>query len=253
MGDLARVVDHVAGDDRLFAPGRHMHAHVARRVSRRGQQRHVLVDLPSAGNQVRKARVEDRLHGIFDHRASVVGGLLAPVFPLRFGVEVAGGGEGGLPAAIDQARVPADVVHVHVRAEHRVHAVRVEAGRLEVVQEARLHAVPARIAAHFAVADASVDDDGAALGLHDQAVERHQQPAVAHEGAQPVDGGDVLRIGLGQDVVADARGLELHHPRDAHVADQPTQWLGLGRHGAVPRRRRRERIEALRSRTARLL
>lgn len=94
----------------------------------------------------------------------------------------------------------------------------------KIGEEGRLHPVPARIVAFLAVANAGIDDDRLPAGLDHEAVEReHEALVLFDEGADPVDGADVLGIGLRQDIVADARGSEFHNPGDGDVANLPAQ------------------------------
>ena len=85
---------------------------------------------------------------------------------LGFRHNVAGVGEGGDPAAIEQLGVPADVIDMQMGAEHVVHIFRLHAGCGEALQIGGVEHVEAvRARAVFAVAAAGIDQDGVVLGF----------------------------------------------------------------------------------------
>lgn len=89
---------------------------------------------------------------------------------------MAGVAEGRHPLTVDQPGVPADVVTVHVGAHHEVDVVRVHPGGGEVVQEVGAQHVERRVAGPLlVVADAGVDQDGAALAAQHPGPHRRDQ------------------------------------------------------------------------------
>jgi hypothetical protein len=118
-----------------------------------------------------------------------------PVFPLRAREEVARGGEGRHPSTVLSARVPADVVHVQVGADHEVLALRrhprPRAGR-RGSPCAACEREPA--AAVLVVADAGVDEGRVVRRADYEGVHALQEAATLVEetglepGAVPLDG-----------------------------------------------------------------
>ena len=60
-------------------------------------------------------------------------GLRAPVLELDAAEQVARVREGWDPLPGDQHRVPADVIDVQVRAQHRIHGLAPKAGRSQIL------------------------------------------------------------------------------------------------------------------------
>ncbi len=229
MGDLAGVVDHVAGDHRLLASGGDVNAHMTRRVARGGLEPNLVVDAVVLGHQHRLACIEDGLDRVLDDWPVLL--LLdAPVVPLRLGKEVVGVLEGGHPAVIDQARVPAHVIDVQVGAHHLVHPLKGEAGGGEVVEKTPLHPVPSRIGALLAVADAGVHHQGFATRLNNQRVNAQHQPLpIIDEWLDPRQPVHLLRGRLRQQVRPQRGGGQLHDLGDLHIANPPLQHATLHR------------------------
>ena len=186
MGELARVVRHVASDEGLLALGADANAHMARRVAMRGHEIHFLAEAVRGFDELRQAGVEDRLHGIGEHQ------LLDPVpterrrhafAPLpevifRPVEEIAGVREGRPPLAIDQHGVPPDVIDMQVRAEDGVDRVRGEALVGKLLEEAGAQHVKRRTETLLVVAGAGVDDDALRRRLDDERVDARDRLAI---------------------------------------------------------------------------
>ena len=180
--ELHRVVHEVAGDQRRRAARRQPHAAVAGRVAGRRHQRHAGRDLGVDVDEVDEPGRHDRLDGVEELGRVVV--RLGPVPVLGPGDAVAALRERRLPLAVDERRVPADVVDVEVRAHHGVDRQRIEPGLAEAVEERQLQVVPRRDVALLVVADARVDHDRLAAGLDDEGLDpREQHPVVVDERA----------------------------------------------------------------------
>jgi hypothetical protein len=117
------------------------------------------------------AVLEDVLVAAAQDRAVVVGRV--PEVEVPLGHQVGGVREGGHPGAAVEAGVPADVVDVQVRVDHQVDVAGLHAGRGEVVQEAGVEAAPHRgVGPVLVVADAGVDEDGAAPAAQQPGLDR---------------------------------------------------------------------------------
>src|SRR4029434_3297194 len=68
-----------------------------------------------------------------------------PVLPFLAGEEVAGPRKGGHPPPVLERVLPADMVHMKMRAQHEVDGLRREAGRAQSLEKIRLQHVPRRI------------------------------------------------------------------------------------------------------------
>ena len=153
------------------------------------------------------------------------------MLPLRAREQVAGLREGGAPGPVDQARVPAHVIHVQVRADHRVDALGREAERVKIFQEGPLAPVPGGDGALLVVSHAGVHQDAAVAALDDERVDAGQrEPVLRDVGAQPRDLGELAGGGVGQDE-ADVRRLQLLQAGDPDVADLPLKCF---RHAGSP-------------------
>jgi hypothetical protein len=111
-------------------------------------------------------------------RVGAAGVEVAPVVVLALCHDVLGIRKCRDPAAIDQARVPADMVPVQVRAHNVIDFFRLHPEPRQIVDERGAHAVELRPARAFlVVADAGVDQDRVPAGAHDEAVKAEDQPA----------------------------------------------------------------------------
>lgn len=214
---------------------------------------------------------EQGLPGAVDGRHAVlvdqaVGGLPAVAVPLGGAVvgvvggrdEVRGVGEAGHPLAARVDRVPAHVIHVQMRVDHEIDALRghprlAEQGEQPAAPPVeRPHAGPVTIVAH-----PRVDHDGLPAAPQHPGLQRHHGPVL---GPPPVVGHQPLGVLLPQPGGSrgehlggrQVRALPLHHPDDldltepdvldprvAHAAD-PTDGTGAhrGRHVRSPAVRR---------------
>jgi hypothetical protein len=150
----------------------------------------------------------------------------SPVFEVEPRHEIAGAGERGHPVAVDQLRVPADVIDVEVRADHIVDFIGREIERGQMCDERRVEVVEVghRRTEVLAVTDARVDDDAQAVDRDEQGLHDHPESAVVGEiWLQPV----AIRLecvdGLTQERLAGEDQLGFGHHRDRRVADFPTQ------------------------------
>src|SRR5713226_9477795 len=101
---------------------------------------------------------------------------ILPMVVFALGHDVFGVGEGGDPAAVDQPRVPADMVPVQMRAHDEVDLFRLYPEPAEVVDERALHAVELRPRRAFlVVADARIDEDRMTPRAHHEAVKAEDQ------------------------------------------------------------------------------
>ena len=93
-----------------------------------------------------------------------------PELPLRAVEQILGVGEGRNPLAVVQPRIPADVVHVHMRTEDVIDLRGVHASGSEPVEIVRTHMVPQGNVAGAVVADAGIDEDSVVRGAHYEGV-----------------------------------------------------------------------------------
>jgi len=217
----------VAGEDRLAVSRRETHGDVAGGVARRGLEAKPRSDLVVLVDERGPAGLDHRQHTVGDaaRRLPPLLALPLPELPLLAVDHVAGAGERRHPAPALEPRVPADVVHVQVRAHDRVDLLGRDARRREVIEPRALPVVPERrLVALLAVADAGVDEDRAPRHPHHPRLDARAEIAgslVEEVGLEPgVMAGDRLGRGLRQHV---GRGIErapdLHHPRDADLAE----------------------------------
>ncbi len=129
---LTRVVDEVAGDERLLALRRDAHARVAGGVSRRRHEAHLVADARSAvsppGRPDPRREPAGRNRRTRGDRRSRGGSASHARARAASRHQVAGAREGRHPALADERRVPADVVDVQVRAQHGIDRVGRETG-----------------------------------------------------------------------------------------------------------------------------
>ena len=182
------------------------------------------------------AGLDDRQHRIVER--AVVDALLGlalvlPVRVLALGEEIARVGKGRHPAAILELGVPAHVIDMQVRAHHEVDRLGRTAASLQAIEERRVELVPGRVVALLVVAEAGIDQDGVAAGLHDPGVHGADEAVGArfdmighHPDLLGVEG---LLVELGEHAVGPkARGAELLDFLDGGATDL------ANRHGAAP-------------------
>jgi hypothetical protein len=99
-------------------------------------------------HEIGESVLEDRAHGITDDVFPGLGRFRRPVLPLGAREQVAGVRKGRDPPAILETRIPADVIHVHVRAEHAIDRLGGIAGLGKLLEERPLEPVPERDPPH---------------------------------------------------------------------------------------------------------
>ena len=215
LGTLHRVMHQVAGDDGVLALRADAHAHVPGRVARRRLQPDLVAQAMIGLDEVREARVEDGPDGVAEDFAVRVVPRRAPVRPLRPAKEIARPGEGRDPAAVDQHRVPADVIDVEMGADDEVERLARETRPREVLEKRTVELVPERVRPGLVVADAGVDDDR---------VHRGEEPSLGVGEARPEPTGmglEALGRRLPEEEGRRHGSLHLDHAGDPHVADRP--------------------------------
>ena len=151
---------------------------------------------------------------------------IGEVREFRAAEEVGRAGKRGAPAAVDEHRVPTDVVGVEVGAEDGVDAVAVEARGFEIVQEGQLEVAPEFDGKRFVVADAGIYDDAAAFGFDDEGLDGGDGLAFGRDEMRekPGDLAAIFGGGFGNDE-AESGGLEFDDAGDADGADLPVQEI----------------------------
>ena len=132
--------------------------------------------------------------------------------------------EGRDPAALDQHRVPANVIDMEVRADDRVDRLAGIACRRQIGEKTRLEPVPGRDApVLLVVAEAGVDDDPPARRFDDQRMDAHLEsaPLVGEIGLQPPDRDDRFGCRLRQDEPASPGHLQLDDLGKRNLTDPP--------------------------------
>src|SRR5690348_16761135 len=105
--------------------------------------------------------------------------LALPMLELDAAHQVPRAWKGRDPALIHQHRVPADVIDMEMRAQHRVDRLARESRRREILEKPALHAVPRRHGAVLlVVADAGVDDEATTRRLHHERMHAHLEAAL---------------------------------------------------------------------------
>src|SRR5690348_9043625 len=105
---------------------------MARRVARSGLEANLIRDARIAFDQVRQPGLEYRAYRVVEQLARVGLARLPPVIPFLAPDEIARTRKRRRPFAIDQHRVPSDMVYVQMGTEHAVNRVAREAGFLQV-------------------------------------------------------------------------------------------------------------------------
>src|SRR5439155_22280828 len=112
-GDLAGVVHEVYGDQRRLAPRGDSRADVTRGMAWGRDETDLVADPVIGLNKIDKAGIPDRCHRIREDRGDVLAlMLLRPMYVFDLAHQVAGIRKGWDPPALDQHRIPADVIDV---------------------------------------------------------------------------------------------------------------------------------------------
>ena len=155
-------------------------------------------DLVASLDERGAAGLDDRHHAVGDAAGGLpaFGSFPLPELPLLAGNDVARLRERRHPASALEPRVPADVVHVQVRAHDGVDLLGPDADRRQVVEPRSLTLIPQRrLVARLAVADAGVDEDRAPRHAHHPRLDARAEVA----------GGGVVEVRLEPRVVTGDR------------------------------------------------
>ena len=158
--DLHRMVDHVAGDHRRLPGGLDAHADMARGMTRCRDQAHLGRDPVVTVDEAVQAGGDDGLDALGE--ACVVLLVAEPVLVFGGVEQVLRVRERGHPRTVVEHRVPPDVVHVQVGADHRVDGVATEADGPERVEMGR--AQIAEVGQFVVVTETRVDDQPMCAG-----------------------------------------------------------------------------------------
>ena len=199
----------------------------------RGLNRQAVLDLVAVAHQQRLARFHHQQHAVREAAVLAAGAIGNRFRALPVGIfglvkQIARVGKGRHPAAVDQPRVPADMVHMQVRTEHEIHRLRRHARRRQPFEQRRLHMVPGLGRGPRLVrADAGIDQDGVTRAANDVAVQAHHEaPAgrIEMPRHQPVGlpGQGLFARVRQQEGRKEARPLRLDGAADADVAQM--QW-----------------------------
>ena len=144
-----------------------------------GLEPHPILDGVFAVNELRLARVENRQYAVPEviagARQSVFLRLAVPVFPVGARKQVFCVGERRYPAAVTEPGVPADVVDVHVCAQHVVDIFGCRPRRRQGLQPGPIAAMEEGPLAVLVVASAGVHQDGVMAGLEKKALDGDDQ------------------------------------------------------------------------------
>jgi hypothetical protein len=169
--DLHRLVQRIARKDRRVVARFELEHAVAGGVAEGVLEEEALDDLRAVVDELDLAGLDHRHDAVLDdgdvlRQRQVAAGRRLPVLELAAREDVLGVREGRHPLAVDQPRVPADVVDVQVRADHQRHVLRLHAGlgqAIEVGQAQLVEALEQRQGARLVVAAAGVDQDRVAI------------------------------------------------------------------------------------------
>jgi hypothetical protein len=225
MRHLAGMMRHVAGQKPGFAVRCDENAHVAGTVTGRRDQRDFIGQTMVARDQLGFPGVRDGLYGIVEY-GDLVGliAIIPPILVLGLAEHIARIGEGRRPLAVDQPRVPADMIDMQMRTQHGVDAVGRKSRGGQGFEERAFPVIPGRhIAAFLVIAEAGIDHDPARGRLHHQRMDRHFEAAFfgGEMRDQPRRFPDFLVAGQRQDETGAADRLEFDDFRDFDLADGP--------------------------------
>src|SRR5215472_10777162 len=158
-----------------------MHTDVTRRMSRGWYERDFLRDLDIWLDEVGQAGTGDRIDGVRQ-----VCEVMIPARPLEHlpmlilftAKQITRIREGRHPAAIHFARVPADVIEMHVRAQDFCDCFRRVPRSGQVFDERGLHICEYRVLTLAIIADTSVDHDLLCARAQSESLERNLHPAI---------------------------------------------------------------------------
>jgi len=120
---LDGTVDQIAAQHRVLTPGRQVYGNVTRRMTRGGLEPDMIIKLEVTIHGHDLAGFNYGQHTFLVRRCIGVGNI----FHFIPGNDLPGIGEGGYPAPIQQAGVPAAVIAVQMGAEHIIHGRRIDA------------------------------------------------------------------------------------------------------------------------------
>ena len=195
---LKLMVDRIAGEGTALAAALDVDHHEAGCVAGAWLKRYAFFEFEIVGHEDRLLGALDRHHAILERQyvhvvAIALGVHRIPVVVLALGHDVLGVGECRHEAAIDQARVPADVIPVQVGAHHVVDLLGFDAGCRQIRDVVGLdHVEGGATGARLVVAAAGVDQDRVPRRAQDEGMKTHQQVAASSDQrAEP-------RLALGQ-------------------------------------------------------
>src|SRR6516165_1292510 len=178
---LQRRMHGVATQDHGGALALHHNTHVTGRVSWPRLNPDVVVEGVIRSDQLGLTTFHDRQQAVF---IVGIGGVFGsqfsypPVLPFLTGEEVPGIRERRRPSAVDEARVPTDVVGMEMRAQHIVDVFGSETGGGETREIGPIFPMIAQLVRAFLVVPrASIDKDGSALALNNNAVKGEDELA----------------------------------------------------------------------------
>ena len=231
VAQLARMMGGVAGDQCFLTLRADADAIMAGRMAARRDQIDLVADLVISVHQIDQAGIDDRLNRIreglvLDHVPAVRGEqilALAPIFELVPFEQIAGVGEGRHPLAVDQHRVPADMIDMEMGAEHDIEAFAREARAFEVLEEGGLEVRHHLHCALLVIADAGVDHDPLRRRVDDERVHAHDDVAGVGDviGLEPFDLEHLGAGGTGESVFGRRGHHHLDDLGDGAVADLP--------------------------------
>ncbi len=218
---------HVPCNDGFLALRADVHADVSGRVAGSWNEGHLIGNVEVRADELHQARGDDRIERVLEMPQVVIaaGALqVLPVIPLLAAEVVARLRESGNPLAVDQLRVPADMIEVQMRAQHAADGFRGKARSGEVLQEARLQVAEDIVLALPVRPDAGIDHDAPAPGAQHERLEGDEHPAAGGCEPRGEPWESLHQLGRAawqehRDVVLEC--VDLHDPRDFDVADLP--------------------------------
>src|SRR5215472_12044164 len=239
FGALQRGVHDIAAQDHGCLRGPRHDADMAGCVPRPRLDPYTVVERIIHGNQLGLATVHDGQQAVLVVRIGRVCGSPfsdLPVLPFLARKEVAGVREGRYPSAVEEPRVPTDVIGVQMRAQHIVDMLLRKAGGGEIGEiRPILPVISQLVRALLVIARASVDQNGRPRRLYDCAVKRedHKTAGRVHQRRfepGPMSRNDLRRrLGMNHGRL-EQRSLELKHTGDFDLAHAPAVNRAVGPH-----------------------